>query len=252
MGVIVANYSTTSQIISKERCPECAKRGRDTSKDNLAVYSDGHAFCYSCHYFRSGDRIKTIKNHLAEVQPLDEIVVLPEDVTTIPNDEALTWFYSFGFDFTDLIHNKILWSNNYARLIFPIYDAQSNLLAWQGRYFGNEQRPKWLSKGKIHELVYVRGSGDTVYLVEDIVSCLKLEKAGLSSGCLFGSNPSVATLNRFKLVANKLVFWLDDDKKIESVKFRRLAETLGIPCGNLFTTNDPKDYSIRQIRELTS
>ena len=240
-----------SHIVGKERCPECAKRGRDTSKDNLAVYSDGHAFCYSCHYFRPGDRIKTIKSHLQETTPPEDIVVLPEDVNTVPSDAALTWFFSFGFDFGDVIRNQILWSDSYQRLIFPIYDAQSNLLAWQGRYFGELERPKWLSKGKIHELLYTQGDGETIILVEDIVSCLKLAKANVFSGCLFGSNPSTTMMNRFRVVANKFVFWLDDDKKVESVKFKRICDSMGIPTRCIFTTNDPKEYSLNQIKDIT-
>ena len=33
-----------SKYVKKSPCPECG------SKDNLAVYSDGHAFCFGCHY----------------------------------------------------------------------------------------------------------------------------------------------------------------------------------------------------------
>lgn len=39
-----------SVLVGKARCPKCASRGLDKSGDNLAVYSDGHAFCFSCNY----------------------------------------------------------------------------------------------------------------------------------------------------------------------------------------------------------
>ena len=35
-----------NKYVRKEPCPECG------SKDNLAVYSDGHAFCFGCSYRR--------------------------------------------------------------------------------------------------------------------------------------------------------------------------------------------------------
>ena len=35
-------------LLRKEQCPTCASRGKDTSKDNLAVYSDGQTHCFSC------------------------------------------------------------------------------------------------------------------------------------------------------------------------------------------------------------
>ena len=34
----------SNKYVRKSPCPECG------SKDNLAVYSDGHAFCFGCHY----------------------------------------------------------------------------------------------------------------------------------------------------------------------------------------------------------
>jgi len=43
-----------SKVIEREQCPACASRGQDTSQDNLAVYSDGHKFCFSCSYYDSG------------------------------------------------------------------------------------------------------------------------------------------------------------------------------------------------------
>lgn len=46
----------SSKVIRKERCPECAKHGRDVSSDNLAVYDDGHSYCYSCQYFQPSDK----------------------------------------------------------------------------------------------------------------------------------------------------------------------------------------------------
>ena len=44
-----------SKVIERERCPSCATAGRDTSRDNLAVYDDGHKYCFSCEYYESGN-----------------------------------------------------------------------------------------------------------------------------------------------------------------------------------------------------
>lgn len=38
-----------SNFIHKEPCPECG------SRDNLARYSDGHGYCFGCHYYEAGD-----------------------------------------------------------------------------------------------------------------------------------------------------------------------------------------------------
>ena len=37
-----------NKLLRKEQCPDCAKSGGDTGKDNMAVYSDGQTHCYAC------------------------------------------------------------------------------------------------------------------------------------------------------------------------------------------------------------
>ena len=38
-----------SELIHREQCPQCSKKGEDNKKDNLAVY-DTHSHCYKCGY----------------------------------------------------------------------------------------------------------------------------------------------------------------------------------------------------------
>jgi twinkle protein len=40
-----------SKLVEREACPKCQAEGRDTAGDNLAVYDDGHKYCYACKYF---------------------------------------------------------------------------------------------------------------------------------------------------------------------------------------------------------
>ena len=40
--------NTGNILLRKEQCPTCAMRGKDTSKDNMAVYSDGQTHCFAC------------------------------------------------------------------------------------------------------------------------------------------------------------------------------------------------------------
>ena len=39
-----------SKVINREQCPACASHGQDNSCDNLAVYDDGHKYCFACEY----------------------------------------------------------------------------------------------------------------------------------------------------------------------------------------------------------
>lgn len=36
-------------------CPKCRENGNDRSGDNLAIYSNGNSWCWSCHYFESSN-----------------------------------------------------------------------------------------------------------------------------------------------------------------------------------------------------
>lgn len=40
--------SSASHVISKQRCPLCADIGKDTSGNGMAVYNDGHTYCFKC------------------------------------------------------------------------------------------------------------------------------------------------------------------------------------------------------------
>lgn len=47
---------TKSRLSRREACPLCVKEGRDTAGDNLAVYDDGHSYCYGGHGLISGNK----------------------------------------------------------------------------------------------------------------------------------------------------------------------------------------------------
>jgi twinkle protein len=41
----------SNQVIDYIQCPQCRDAGRDNSKNNLAIYADGHGYCYAGHGF---------------------------------------------------------------------------------------------------------------------------------------------------------------------------------------------------------
>lgn len=40
-----------SEFVYHTSCPRCTERGEDTDGDNLAVYDDGHGYCFACSYY---------------------------------------------------------------------------------------------------------------------------------------------------------------------------------------------------------
>jgi twinkle protein len=48
----------TSKLIRREQCPRCKEEGHDNSHDNLAVYDDGHSYCFRCGYMVGKDTLE--------------------------------------------------------------------------------------------------------------------------------------------------------------------------------------------------
>lgn len=47
---------TSSKLLRREQCPKCLSEGRDSSENNLAIYDDGHEYCYAGHGLLKGDK----------------------------------------------------------------------------------------------------------------------------------------------------------------------------------------------------
>lgn len=70
-----------SKVVSKERCPECARNGGDSSGDNLAVYEDGSQFCFSCQYTVSSKGKTKMSYQLPPSMPMPEAGIKSKKLT---------------------------------------------------------------------------------------------------------------------------------------------------------------------------
>ena len=78
-----------SEFLQHESCPQCG------SKDNLARYTDGHAYCFGCKYYETGKG-----EPLAEVTKsnttLIDVVTAPLKKRGITEDTCRFWGYGMG------------------------------------------------------------------------------------------------------------------------------------------------------------
>lgn len=240
-----------SYVVRKEQCPECRKLGNDRSHDNLAVYSDGHCYCFRCGY-------STGRKYITQAieQPKSR-VVLPADVTTELPYEARQWLEQYQLSRLDLMSNHVMWSEHWSRIIFPYFNG-TGLLAWQGRYIPcgknkvdvNGKAPqKWFSQGQIHEIIHpIKVTNRTAVLVEDIVSAIKVSKfAGTIP--IFGSSINAKQILRLKNVVDRVWYWLDPDMRSKSVKMASLSTLLGLPATVIFSDKDPKEHTDEEIKK---
>lgn len=239
-----------SHVIRKEACPECRRIGNDRTGDNLAVYSDGHTYCYRCGY---GTGRKTFTR--SSNTPTSSII-LPADVTTQLPYEATAWLRQYQLGRLDVQNHKVMWSEHWSRLIFPYFNS-TELLAWQGRYIshGNKEtqgKPpaKWFSQGKIHEIIHpINVNRRQAILVEDILSAIKVSRYQ-GAIPIFGSSVSAKQILRLKTVVDRVWYWLDPDMRTKSVKLANLSTLLGLPASVIFSDKDPKDHTHEEIQMI--
>lgn len=239
-----------SHLLYHTQCPECAKYGNDKSKNNLAVYSDGHQFCYCCKYLVVGDKIISYKNQLNQVVPQESTskLGLPLDSTYQLPAIAKVWLSKYGFDHNICINNHIMWSDYQQKLIFPYY-INGNLVGWQGRTFNPEEQKKrkWFSQGKLDSFIYTRGrQQDKLILVESIVSAIKLGIKHYSSP-LYGSVISTHRWKGLAQLTDHIVVWLDPDKHVEAVKQANTGRLFIPQVSIILSDKKPKDYNLDEL-----
>lgn len=231
-----------SYVVRKERCPACARLGNDRSMDNLAVFSDGHSYCFRCGY---------VTGRKTFAKPVDKPateLVLPQDVTSELPFEARVWLGQYSLARLDIQENSIMWSPHWSRIIFPYFD-DTGLIAWQGRYVGEDKtKAKWFSQGKIHEIIHpIKICKREAVLVEDIISAIKVSKV-VGSIPIFGSSVSTQHLLRLKKIVDRVWYWLDPDMRTKSVSMASTARLYGLDAKVIFSDKDPKEESIETIR----
>ena len=74
-----------AHCIKHTQCPECVKLGKDRSGNNLALYSDGSEYCFSCGYYRKADGMQAIRKAAPKTDkpiqlPFDSTIELPQPV----------------------------------------------------------------------------------------------------------------------------------------------------------------------------
>ena len=237
-----------AHCVDHRQCPRCARNGNDRSHNNLAVYSDGSLYCFSCHYFVSGTGLERIREPEGRTV---QALALPHDAEPDLSEKATGFLSKYGITGRDIQRNTLLWSEHWQRLIFP-YFGDNGLLGWQGRYLGTDNRAKWYSQGNLRELSHVVGNKNSgqIVLTEDIISAIKVSHCPtICAAPLFGSHVDVAKVLTFRKKYGTIVVmvWLDFDKAKESMMYSKKLRDLGIQAHSIITPLDPKCYTDEEI-----
>ena len=231
-----------SYITNKERCPKCATMGKDTRGDNLAIYNDGHSYCFGCGYYRSGT-VPYFSDNEASLSLESKGVYLPKECSTDYTMDELNWISQYELNRNDLLKYNILHCDK--GLLFPIFD--DGLLGYQIRTF-KEGWPKWFGKGNFKDIFNILPGIKTLVLTEDIVSAIKVNKGGHASMPVYGSTVKNRFERLYKIGYRDVIIWLDPDMHTKVIKEIRYAH--GINTRVIFSSKDPKDYNLNEIRGM--
>jgi len=227
------------------RCPKCADIGKDRNGNNLANYSDGSEYCFSCGYFNRS------KENVTNYEFTPKRILFPSDATSSYPTQVKTYLDKYNLTPDLCSKHLIMWSPYRERLCFPFFD-DTGLIGWQGRSF-NPNKPKWFSQGDLKCVIHILGNNfkNSLVLVEDIVSSIVLNSQTTeTSMSLFGSHLNLNKLQNLQILGyHKFILWLDKDKEKESLKYSYKARQLGYNCVSLVTDKDPKDYDKETLKK---
>lgn len=199
--------------------------------------------------------VNSLKNSYDKTQTLDEIE-LPHDFTHKIPSRGLAWLFSFGITEEEIGKFNFGYSPYLNRLIMPVYHG-AELVYWQGRNIGvinKKTAPKYVNvyskKGDNYFRVDTQKS-DSIVLVEDIISAIKVGRVATAQALLYASLPQKTILNLYnKEGFTKVYLWLDPDKWKEMSNTFRRYQSLGFNIRFVLTDKDPKYYEEPEIKEI--
>jgi hypothetical protein len=247
-----------------EPCPRCTSLGRDTRGDNLAVYQDGGAHCFSCKYHRFPKYFISVKKELNN-GPKN---LCPPDFSREIPAAAWEWLLQYGLPYS-YWKESVGYSAEENRLIFRVGDPlqfsigrlietgeSSPLLRRPGELpldgRNSAKRRKWYVWGNSHSHCEIvnEGCASPITLVEDLISAHKVGQVATAIP-LFGTAIHPCHLWYLQTAKRSIVLWLDKDQE-QSVKKQAtwLQLMTSVPVSIKITDDDPKKYSINQIKDL--
>lgn len=259
-----------AQFLRHEPCKQCG------SRDNLARYTDGSAWCFGCHYHENGsinpEIAKKLYGNNHKDDSKEESLSLEGTSSTITGAGAV-WLGQYDLTAAETIRAGWRWNSDKQQLAFPFYDKTGTLCCIQARNFD----PQRASKAKYYNIgnkseswtIYrncdPRGATEVYHgsespstgkdglrvlvLCEDAVSSLIVARTS-DAMPLLGTHIAKDKLMALRAFYDEVVVWLDADKYREARNIADQAKLVGFKARAIFTELDPKDLPDAYIKEL--
>ena len=223
-----------SKFLGHTACPKCG------SRDNLGEYED-HFWCFGCKYHMRKTDTASLRLRLNRHNTEEQSVMKLSNIKELPR-KAMEWLLSYGISQEEIDKYGIEWNVKEDMLVL-LQTARY----WQARTF-NSRRPKYMSEGSKPLTIY--GRGDTIVIVEDIISAIKIARLHDEyCACpVLGSSLSYDMENQIVEKYKKSAVWLDRDKAKNALRISRKLKQRGLESRVVVTDEDPKEYSKGEIR----
>jgi len=167
-----------SVVVARERCRKCATEGMDRKGDNLARYSDGHGYCFSCGHYERGNMTEDLTISIPE-KNFEAYTGSIRDLPHRKIDEKTCRFYNY----------QCVTLNNRELEIENFYDLDGQLKAQHIRDVATK-RFKWV--GDTSDLPFFgqhlfESGGKRITITEGAIDCLTMSK-------LFGNKYPVVSI----------------------------------------------------------
>jgi len=230
-------------------CPDCG------GKNTFTASKTGGAVVYNC--YKLGCKIQGIQTvgmtaadiearmrDVPKPKPKLEAMNIPEHI--VRSGAGLDEFrYKW-----DLWDQGLMYDLKDNRVVFPIF-YKGIMLDAVGRSLSGAD-PKWLRyTGKAN--YFSAGTGNTVVVVEDVISAITVAKLGFTGMAILGTSLSVAHMEQLGDYSQVIVA-LDPDAAHKTLKYRReIEEWTGVTTIALRLDDDIKyrvSSDIQKLKEL--
>lgn len=235
-----------------ESCPKCG------SRDNLARYDDGSAWCFGCHYYEKRDAgnftpmgLDLSSDDRGTDQPFAAVL---SRCTQTYSESAVHYCSRYNIWVPDLLKCGALWDPRTESLCFVYHDKEGAVCCIQGRSFStNRQASKYHNWGTTHDVIDINGNkGHIIVITEDKLSAIKVARVADAFPAL-GTTFQVHKLVELKKRGyQRVVVWLDHDKWRESREIVEKAQWIGLSATSVLTEEDPKCYDEKTIEKTLS
>lgn len=237
------------------KCP-ASGGGEDSKKRLRFTRTNRSTVLYYCHHCGKKGRVK---DRVSKGEPVEGPYKPPggrlpsgHSVTALFPQKCQDWLNKAHI--TGCYDKGIVWDDSQGRLILPCRSRGGELLGYQARGFGKD--PKYITKGFGRALYHWSEgeSNETLVVVEDILSAIRLSAIGYSAVALLRT-----TINKELLLEvlnyepECAVIWLDNDNPTVKRLARRLVHTLkgyGVLTLRVADRIDPKYYTDDELTEI--